>query len=663
MAILTAVDLVIENDDARVELMLLRPQDRTGGRTARGIQTVVTPVREGDRFAQQEAEALYRDWSGGGGYGERLAENVYHYDAPGYSRQPFLAMPPGRLTQLTGFGTVDGPITGSFYSRADLFFVGGAQALRLALGTGTPFIDRNLGSGFSATSAVNYGRYADGYVAGTGGNVWRFNGNTGAWAQLADVKRQYLETVYWVRGNVGAERLVGSTYTGGSVTYTWPDRSILYTDNAAPITESLWSEEILIGHPGNSITGLAASNQHLYVLKSSGLHDVDDRLYSPNLTPYLQDLIGTNNAVGVFNGHVYFSTNRGLDRVSVENQGVRQDRPQRCSFGFGLPNYSPISGEPTAISNVDGWLAASYYNETAETSYLCYGIDYRDIGIQRPGIGGPLLWHGAEAVLPGVKVTHIRPFRAGDGSWLYLGGEAVSTGHGVLYRQSLPSSGTPYQDHLNGGTMEFADEWVKFFPRETWGNDTARKDLTQVSIRADNLGAAVIDAYREIEDEGFGGTSLGQASTAYEEFAVDEETDARDQTFKVVGTGNATTPALLKALAARAAVSVEASDVIAYVCEFGYGVQRHSGQWRGDPVWIEDALKTMQGRRATLRDFSRNREYTVRVLQGISVEWEEYPSGERTGRAVARLSVQVLDSLWYLDTGRSLDEPGLRLSS
>lgn len=662
MAILAATDLVLTSDDASVELMLFRPQAGDGSRTARPVSTVVTPVREGDRFAQQEAEAVYRDYSGGAGYGERLAENVYHYDLPGHSRVPFLAMPPGRVEQLTGFSTVSGAIRGSFFSRNDLFFVGGAQVVRLSGGNGAPSVSQFLGSGFAAYSATTYGNNSDGYVGGTGGNVWRFNGDTGAWSQLADVRRQYLDTVFWVRGNVGSEKLVGSTVSGGSVTYTWPDRSILYTDNQTPTTEAVWSEEILIGHPGASITGLASSNQHLYVLKSNGLHDVDDRLYSPNYTPYVEGTPGTRTAVDVFNGHCYFATSRTLDRISLENQGVRQDRPQSCGFGFGLPNYGPIRGEPTAIKNVDGWLAGIFYNETAETSYLCYGIDYRDAGLARPPIGGPVLWHGAEAVLPGVKITHLKPWTTSGVPVLYMAGENVSSGNGVLYRQSLPAAGNPLQDFLSGGPMEFADEWIKFLPRENWGNDTARKDLTQISIRGDDLGTATLEAYRAIEGGDFETEFLGQLTTAYDEFAVDTETDARDQTFKVRGLGNATTPALLKALAVRAGVSVEASDVITYICEFGFGVTRHEGQWRGDPIWYEDSLKTMQGRRVHLKDNARRREYTARVLQGLRVDWVEYPSGEKTGRAIVTMSVQILDSIWYLDTGRHLDEPGLRLA-
>jgi hypothetical protein len=676
-ASLRAVDLVLETADVQVELMLQRLDARggagkLGAQRAEPIETLVTPVRAGDEVQQREAEALYRDWSGGAGYGERLAASVYHYDAPGYSRTPYIAMPPGRLEEIA-MPHMTGPIRGSFFSRADLFFVGGGQAVRLYRATGAPYLSQDLTVGgrpegypqFQAQSAVNWGPQADAYVGGIDGPLWRFDGNYDRWERTSDVFRQYLSTVYWVRGNHGALRLVGSTYPNASVPYTWPDRSISYTDNPYPVFESLWGEEILVGSPDRSITGLTSSGQHLWTLKSDGLYDLDDRLYSPNLTPSHGADPGGSKALGVFNGHVYYGTRRGMGRVALEQQGQRIDRPQMCGFGFGLPNYSPIAGEARAITSEAGWLAAAYYNHTSGTSYLCYGVDYRDLGTSPPAeIGGPLLWHGAEAVIPGVEITYLLPWQshAAEETFLYLGGYRASTGRGTLHKLSLPRAGTPIEDLRAGGSMRFADEWTKYLPRESWGNDLARKDLTQIHIRGDNLGSATLDAYRAVDEEAFEAASLGQATRSYDAFAVDAETDSRYQTFKVTGRGTATTPAILSALGARAGVSVEASDVTTYLVAWGEGVQRYSGSWRGDPQWTEDALKAMQGRRARLVDNSRNVEATVRVLQGMVIEWDELPSGERTGRARAQLQVQVLETIWTLDSGKILDTPGLRLT-
>lgn len=670
-ATLSAFDLTFATDDLEVKVMVQRPQQRAGARTGRPLSVVANPVRAGDRFDQQENEATYADWSGGAGYGERLAANVYHYGLPFHGRTPFLGMPPGRVTRYPGVPQMNGPVRGHFFSRNDLFFAGGNRGLRIPLGTGTPYVDQNLNyfSSFAATSAVGYGVDGDGYIGGIGGGIWRFDGNLNTWDQSDEVAAMFLASVYWVRGNSGSQKLVRSTVpTTDPVAHDYPSTSILYTDNDNPMTEALWSDEILIGNPAYSITGLAASNQYLWTLKSNGLHELDDRLYSPNVTAYRTHDKGGFKATAVHNGHVYFGHTHGLERVAISEQGVRQDRPQACGFGFGLPNYGPIRGEPVAMCNENGWLATAFYNATTDTSYICYGADYRDLGVARPGIGGPLLWHGAEAVISGrvSYMTVFTPTASGQGPRLYVWSYTTDAG-GLTYTTaldwiSLPESGSPIQDLLEGGPWQAADEWGLFLPRETWDSETSRKDQTLLSFRSDGLGSAVIDAYRAVEGGDFEAESLGQASGDYDEFAVDAETDARDMTFKVVGRGGPTNPAMLKAMVARAAISVEASNTLTYLIEFGDGVPTHAArQQREDPAWTEAKIEAMQGHRVTLADHRRRRTYSARLLQASRLDWEEYPSGEKSGKVTGTLTFQILESIIRLDEGHVLDV-GLRLA-
>lgn len=664
----SSVDLILTYEDIQVRLMIRRPEDKAGQRTARAVSSVSQPVRAGEQFATQEQLSLYKDYSGGAGWGERVAENVYHWDEPGYSRIPGVAMPPGRLTEIDLASTpVNGAFRGAFEARNDIFFTGGRNVLRVPKVSGSPFLAQDLGLGFEAYSAVNWN--GDGYVGGTGGNTWRYINDSDTWVQLGDVRRQFLYPVYWVRGNVGRQRLAGSTTTGGSVTYDAPTSSILYADATAPTNEADWSDEIKIGESTSSITGLGGTNQHLYVLKSDGLYDMDDRLYSPNITEYRRGLgePGSRHAINTHNGHTYFGTRGGMERVSLAQQGVRQDRPQRCGFGFGQPNYSPIAGEHTAIRSSDGGVLSCVYNPTTATSYLVWGIDYRDLGASPPGLSGPLLHHGAEAVIEDCEIQYLHPASIGSDAHpvIYLAGKRVSDGSGRLFVLSQPASGNPIRDHLDGGPMEFANEWVKYLPRDPFGNDASVKDLTQIVIRGDDLGSATIDAYVAINGGAFDADSLGQATSAYQTFGTSGPSDARDLAFKLVGQGSASVPAILKAFEARADVFVEANDVVAYPVEFGPHVQQHRGEWTQDPFLVEEALKSLQGKRVTVEDKRRNQTYTMRMLQGTRLDWVEYPSNDRNGRIAGRclgeLHMRVLDYTWRLDSGKFLDS-GLRVS-
>jgi hypothetical protein len=668
----SAYDLRITSGDVDVALMLDRPAARgtagqVGVRRPPVPQSLAYALRSGESYRIQEDISPYRDTSGGAGWNERLAENVYSWGEPSHNRVPSTIMPPGLLEPIPLPATTGSVRAGGELGR-DLYVFAGDRAFRLPNGDGAPEFVADLSDSdpFEAFSAVSWGSPPSLYVGGLGGNIWKCNGSTRAWTRSSTVRRKYLSTVYWVRGNIGKTRLVGTNWSG-AVIYNWSTSSISYTDNQDPMSEAVWSEEIQVGNPDYSITGLGASNQVLYVLKTNGLHTLDDRLYSPNITAYRQNQHETRNPskpILVFNGHAYFGSQfRGLERVPIAGGSslARQDRPQQCNFGFGLPNTSPIGGEATALCNDNGWLAQTYQNRATGHSYLVYGIDYADIGLSSPGIGGPLLHHGAEAVLPNCRIDWLywhAPAGTNDTflPQLLLGGVSSQTGNAVLYRLSLPELGNPMQDLLLGGGMRFAEEWVCTFPRDTWGTEGGIKDLTRVTVRGERLGEAALAAYGAMDGAAFG-DPFGTSRTTYDTFPIDAASAARDWAFRVRGTGSPTNPAIFKALEAQAHVWVEPATVTTYSIVAGAGTYDHNGiEDTRDPYLIEGELIELAGKRVTVRT-PRGDEVPGRVLQqNLVISWEEMPSGERTGRIVATIPV-MLDAIGGVrwDSGRSWD--------
>lgn len=671
MAAKSAWDLLIETPDIRIGFMFDRVQNRLGEKPPRQPRAQTIALRSGEATLAQEQRALYRDTSGGAGYGERLAENVYLWGSPSYNRSPGTIMPPGRVEEID-IGTIIGSVRGAFELGNDLYVVfgqgGGAgyrgAAVMLPNGNGAPTVAIDFtASTFEPFSALTW--EGNGYVGGAGTGIWKCDGTTRAWTQSVDVRRKYLETVDWTRGNSFKTRLVGSSVPG-AIAYTWPRASILYTDNANPMTEAVWSEEIKVGNSEFTITNLVASAQHLYIGKTDGFYDLDDRLRTPNVTSYRKGQHERNDPIEarkqpilIQGGYAYFGSDVfGLDRVPVASATLaRQDRPQQCHFGFGLPNTSPIGGEVRALANDLGWIAQAYYSPIAQTSYLVFGIDYRDLGLAQPAIGGPLLNHGAEAVFPDVKIEFIQriaPKGADYAPELLLGGYRISAQAGVLYRMSLPRFGNPLQDLLLGGGMQFADEWVCTFPRDNLGRDGWIKDLTRVTVRGERLGDATLRAYVALDGDAFG-DELGKSTVDYDYFPLDTETEARDWQFRVKGTGTTSAPALFKSLEAQGAVKVEANRVITYQVVAGLGTRKHTGdEDTRDMRAVEAALMALANRRCTVT--YRGRTTPGRVLQaGLELQWEELPSGERTGRITASIPVLLTDEGWRLDSGRSLD--------
>lgn len=660
------ITLTIDELDLQIKLNLYRPESGSGSRRAPWLSIDPQPLREGEQFYRQEQRALYADASGGAGYGERLAPNVYHQGLPADARMPGIILPPGRLTEMSMSAV---PMTGPVYCFIDAFTNGGVHtfgfgnryAFAMAFGVGNPAVSKDFGSGFTAQSAVYW--YSNLIVGGIGGGIWKLDLDAQTWSQSSEVGRQYIETTRWTRGGSDLPRLVGSTVPTDP-TYQWPDRSFLYTDNEDPMTEAVWSEEIFVGDTGHSITNIVASNRKVYFLKSNGVYAVDDRLNSPNITDYRKHVTDVVNPMAgwISNGYLHFGSRTGQDRVSLARDAIRQDVAQRCEFGYNTPNYGPIRGIPTAGINADGGSYVTYWNATSATTYLCWQADWADapMGVARPPQSGPLLHHGALAVLPGIQILTLHlsaPSGANYAPRLLLGGYNISTGLGTVHWFSLPQAGSPYQDLRQGGPMRFADEMVIDFPRETYGSDVSRKDLTRVSIRGDNLGTATLSALAVYDGAAFDtGTpvSLGQATSAFGEFAIDSPTNVRDLTFRVTGNGTSTIPPILRALEAQAGVSVEANTVHTYICTFG-GDKDRRPQFE-----LESQIEAIRAKRGTLTDHRRNREYSGRVLQDVSLRWEELPSGEKTGRAIVTIPFLASQSGWQLDTGRHLDM-GLRL--
>src|SRR5207247_10192421 len=73
-----------------------------------------------------------------------------------------------------------------------------------------------------------------------------------------------------------------------------------------------------------------------------------------------------------------FPTRRSSDLVTGFDAGVIRD----TSFGYGLPNETPIRGQVTAVCRDRGWWAQAIYNGT--DTYICWG---RDLGPGEASVG------------------------------------------------------------------------------------------------------------------------------------------------------------------------------------------------------------------------------------------------------------------------------------
>jgi hypothetical protein len=239
---------------------------------------------------------------------------------------------------------------------------------------------------------------------GTNTRLYEWQSGVG-WAESAVLgfRLDKLETVFWTdTAGVGAERMVGVT-ADGEIRHC--------IQGSDPLSAASWVTPINVGNKGAGvIKNLVATPQHMWVVKSDGIHDVN-ALRAANVTPYWRERAAINNgdAVAVLDDYIYASRDFGLDRYPVGTEMFQQRRPGECSPAFKTQDGHPIRGYVTALAVHEGSLLAAVYNPDNLTSYVMRGFPKQNYV---HGHENPLEWHGAEVVIPGsgvgYQITHMR---------------------------------------------------------------------------------------------------------------------------------------------------------------------------------------------------------------------------------------------------------------
>lgn len=621
-----------------------------------GPAVVAGQFGPGDATQQQvsrDVPRIWDDFSGGGGYSRRDATvpNGYAW-CVGDPRSPRLFAPGGAVTEIPMLPGIalPAPTFDSFEHANYVYILIGHQVLSFYLpDIGFPFVVANAAAGTFFTSAAIYDNAA--YVGCSGGFLHKFDFTTLTWTASTTARRDWLAVVYWVVAGVGAYRLVGSV-PGTHELKVFPSDPTAPGD---PMNDDDWSAAYPVGEPSSDIRGLVASADHVYVIKPEGVHDLDGRGYAPNLTPYWRQMASAALAQMVGKGlvhgqYVYANHLRGLDRVRL-GSGPERDRPEWCHPGLGTPNETPIFGTVQSMCPDGEALLVSISNGV--DSYICWGRSRDQAGVQSGP--GAVLWHMALAKLPGVFITHMKVYEMQGLPYLLMGGLLSSdAATPKLYRMALLRAANPGQGILyptyGYPAFSYATEASITLPVDDWGDATAVKTLRRFDVQADNLGPATVELFAAAEGSAFASQGLMTTSPRETLIPGDTQTTGYQIGTRVDLAGTAAAPALLRALKARAGVSVDASEQRVYRLRLGQMTEGYTrARDRRDPEVLFAQLWPLQsGGAVPFRDH-RGRDLTVKV-ENVSQEETEVPgSGGRRWELVAVVTLSVLSRPAYWD--------------
>lgn len=585
-------------------------------------------------------------------------QGLYSYGTNVCTRWPRVVMPAGLATEISV--TVSGAteITSSVEQDGHLYLLAGRYALKIANGTASATIstaDQDLGAAFLSADAVNFDGNA--YVGGTGGFIWKL-ATGGTWSQSADTKLKHLATVYWEHAangaggfdTVGSERLVGTDVL--SVTSPTTFRHV--PAGSDPKVLANYSSAIKVGDTSFPITSIAAANRHVWFCTQGGVADVMANGYSPILNPYFKQQFDVlNGAVSMYLGGLLFVSHvQGLDRVDVS--GNRMDAPDWVMPGAGRANETPIYGRVSAMTTEAGWVVASVYNGT--DSYVVYGRESGPRGMD---------WHGAELVVTGERVSHLRVASKSPGGssqpciWV-----CSVTGAGAVKLRwlSIPKAASPLQELLNNlsaagvytGTHRWATSWSLTLSDLTWGDERLRKILTGYFARADRLTSATylkVFARKEAgayAQQGSGDPSLAimrrspRSELLSVETGIDRTTQGHTIGLRLDGVGTSTTPAVLREFTARALLRPELLDTRHYRILLGAAQsQRNTTTFPGDPARTYARLVALQTREPL--DLKDEMGVTRKVTVNPGIQYREVALKNEGPNKVERLLVAELE--------------------
>lgn len=455
-------------------------------RTNIGGQSDVGSADERQYLLDQPA--IYADFSGGMGASLASRPGMYGwgewidtFSAPG------MVLPAGKVYEFDvdgGYLGYDFGLSAAFELGADLYLCSGRGIYKCAGGTSASLtIAKDIGDGYATADAVVWkdAAYIGTYAVSTTAPDLLYRTVDGAvFTTTAGLKRKHLAVVTWRPTGTPIDVIIG-TSTAFDVTYVSGD----------PMTAGDWKSPVIrIGSGLFHIRSMVAAPRRVFFGTQVGIRDFDEYAHAPNLTPSWRQRYDIDNgmATALLDNYVYASFVDGLERVALN--GERQDIPEPCGVGVGLPFSGPVSGRYTALCTWNGWLIAAIWNQSMNKSYICFGQDRRVAGIEGPG---PMVWHGAYTVLDG-RVTKLYVHTPQGAAlttrttYLWIGTANDATGSYHLYRQSLPKGGNAYQDLLYGGQHQYVATGAALYLGDGWPqNPTANRAIWRYDIEAQRM--------------------------------------------------------------------------------------------------------------------------------------------------------------------------------
>lgn len=438
------------------------------------------------------------------------------------------------------------------------------------------------------------------YVGDIGRGIQEWDGTT--WAVgAAGTERGWLKVPYWVLGDqlatggsagaagAGANRLVGTNAA---------NTTLLHVSGDPKVTAN-WSAETRIGPASNTyrVNRLVGDNRTVWAGTGQGVYGIDGLGYTQNLTHWMTATAAVDNcrAIAFWDGLIWAGHEHGL--TAFRPDGSRVDFANFLQFG-GMSGAISIAGRPTAISPFPGGLYVAYWDGA-----------FGNWGTLLKNQDGSYRWSMAEGSILGERVTYLQQVVDTAGTpRLFVGTRVESTGHIRLYWQSLPKSGDPENDSLNGGPFEAAELWILQLSEWDAGRPVP-KTVRRYAMDAKYMGSAYPANTVTVSVKPDGTDFLIQGTATQSPRWVSSPTSAllRATTLQVAfnARNTSTSPIVISRFSVRYSPHPELTKVKTYPVIFGEGVtgqdpaivlaRLEAAQHEGPIEIIDELGRTLQG--------------------------------------------------------------------
>lgn len=637
-------DVVFESDDRIVGFRLASPT----------IPVQSDAARLDETMRNADLPRVIDNLDAGMGYSRRLADgppNGYAYTYPGYTRSPGgIFHPSGKLTQiqLPPIGTGPGQwtpswITGSVRFNNKIYLVtAGRHVLQLQPDGLSAFVVATFPQDIGAGSACVFNNRM--YVTTNGGMYYTDAG--GGWAGPAAVGRSQMVAVNWRPLGIPTEVLVGvsADFNGNGIRWC--------PITAEPTIDANWSAPVRVGSDIQySVNQLLAAPRRVFMLRADGAYDMDELgTRAINLAPWVKEGIDYyNGGWGLTLGNgLYYSHSQGL--AWIPTTGEAQLGPEWAHPGWGLPYEGPVKGHINTGTLQGGFALVGMWENGGSQSFICAG---RKTSGTVPSSGPTHTWFGAEAIVPGL-VQHMKVHSLGTsgGAPQLLIGTLTSDSpvQVAAYWQSLPTTGSPLQEMIWGGSFRPDDHASLFLPADPYDRPSSVKTMLQFDMLTErlNIGSDYLKLLARA-DESPTWVDQGTADAgSYTQLAPLETVEGRYVHARVDAIGSP----VLRSVALRAAIGVELREARQYTLLLAWddALRGAGARDQNDPERRLDDLKSMLGRVVTIDDASEGGAYRGRVLQAFGGERRRIGGASRAGShgdgawaATAQVVVSILD--------------------